>query len=147
MKSGFILIKVLFLGLLTIHVSATIGIDISPILTFQTTFDCLRDGGYKFANVRAFTLEGADLDLSVKDTLLYAQRSGLKTDLFVRPCRGKNAKFQIDEVMLAIAYQYFDKFWLYLEDNPNVGCKWGTNYKSNCDYVQEMVATVKHLNK
>jgi hypothetical protein len=49
--------------------------------------------------------------------------------------------------MLAVAYQYFDKFWLYLFDNPNFGCKWGINYKANCDWVKEMVAQVKNLYK
>jgi hypothetical protein len=65
-----------------------LGVDTSPIISYQTTFDCIKSAGFTFANVRAFTIEGVDLDLSVKNTLIYAQRAGLKTNLFIRPCRG-----------------------------------------------------------
>jgi len=140
MKSLLIFLLSLTVYLLIFEANASIGIDTSPLVTFQSTFDCLKDAGYGFANVRAFTLEGIDLDLSVKDTLIYAQRAGFKTDLFVRPCRGKSAKYQIVDVILIIAEQYYDKFWLYLEDNPNPGCKWSTDYKSNCEYVKQMLA-------
>jgi hypothetical protein len=95
--------------------------------------------------VRAFSLEGIDIDLSVKDTLIYAKKAGLKTELFVRPCRGKSAKFQIDSVVLVIANQYYDRFWLFLEENPNVGCGWPNDYKANCEYIKEMLGQLKTL--
>ena len=122
--------------LLLTQVSCLIGLDTAPIVTFQSTFDCLKSQGYQFSNVRAFSLEGIDLDLSVRDTLIYSQKAGLRTDLFIRPCRGKTAKGQIDIVILAIAEQYYDKLWLYLEHNPNKGCEWSNNYKDNCHYVK-----------
>ena len=99
-----------------------VGLDTAPLISFQNTFDCLKSQGYQFSNVRAFTLEGVDLDLSVRDTLIYSQKAGLRTDLFVRPCRGKLAKFQIDTVILVVAEQYYEKFWLYLMPNPNRDC-------------------------
>lgn len=46
-----------------------------------------------------------------------------------------------------IAEQYYEKLWLYLMDNPNVGCKWGTDYKANCEYVKEMLGVVKYFNQ
>lgn len=95
--------------------------------------------------MRAFSLEGIDLDLSVKDTLIYAKRAGLKTELFVRPCRGKSAKFQIDSIVLVIANQYYDRFWLFLEENPNVGCGWPSDYKANCEYIKEMLGQLKYF--
>lgn len=139
MKSLSIFLLCATVCLLTYGTTASIGVDTAPLVSFQSTFDCLKDAGYGFANVRAFTLEGIDLDLSVKDTLIYAQRAGFKTDLFIRPCRGKSAKYQIVDVILIIAEQYYNKFWLYLDDNPNPGCKWSTDYKSNCEYVKLML--------
>jgi hypothetical protein len=108
------LLVILLIVAVIFKANSSIGIDTSPAVSFQTTFNCLKDAGYGFVNVRAFTLEGIDLDLSVKDTLIYAQRAGFKTDLFVRPCRGKSAKYQIIDVILIVAEQYYDKFWLYL---------------------------------
>lgn len=129
-----------------IQVNALIGFDAAPVVSFQSTFDCLKSGGYSFANIRAYSVEGVDLDLSVKDTLIYAQRSGFKTDLFLRPCKGKSAKFQIDAIMLAIAEQYYDRFWLYLGHNPNAGCEWSSPH-TNCDYIKTMVDQIKYFKK
>lgn len=69
----------------------------------------------------------------------------MKTELFIRPCRGKSAKLQIDAVVLVIANQYYDRLWLYLEDNPNAGCAWSFDYKANCEYVKEMLAQLKYF--
>lgn len=92
-----------------------IGIDTAPPVTFQTTFTCLKAAGYEFANIRAFSLEGADLDLlTIRDAAIYATRAGLRSELFLRPCRGKSAKLQIDAIVLAIDEQYYQRLWLYL---------------------------------
>ena len=32
-------------------------------------------------------------------------------------------------------------------DNPNPGCKWGTDYKANCEYVKEMLGVIKYFNQ
>lgn len=132
MKSLSIFLQALLFAAFIYNVQSLIGLDTSPALSFQSNFECLKSAGYTFANVRAFSLEGIDLDLSVKNTLIYAQRAGLKAELFLRPCRGKNAKFQIDTVVLVIANQYYDRFWLFLEENPNIGCEWDHDYKGNC---------------
>ena len=133
--------------LLVTQVTCLIGLDTAPILSFQSTFDCLKAQGYQFSNVRAFSLEGIDLDLSVKDTLIYSQKAGLRTELFIRPCRGKLAKAQIDIIILAIAEQYYEKLWLYLEHNPNKNCEWGNDHKANCHYVRTMIDAVKYFNQ
>ena len=125
--------------------SCLIGLDASPLITFQSTFECLKNQGYQFSNIRAFTLEGVDLDLSVRDTLIYSQKAGLASELFVRPCRGKLAKLQVDAVILVIDEQYYDRFWLYLMPNPNKGCEWHTDYKANCDYIKEMLAQITYF--
>jgi hypothetical protein len=145
MKSLSIFLQALAFVALIISSQSLIGLETSPAISFQSNFECLKSAGYSFANVRAFSLEGVDLDLSVKDTLLYAQRAGLKTELFIRPCRGKSAKFQIDAVVLVIANQYYERFWLSLEENPNAGCSWNHDHKSNCDYVKEMLGQLKYF--
>jgi len=56
MTNQLIFLHVVLLALMFDHVVAVIGIDTSPIISFQTTFDCLKNAGYGFANVRAFSL-------------------------------------------------------------------------------------------
>lgn len=145
MKTLSIFLQIFAIAGLISLTACLIGLDTAPAVAFQSNFECLKSAGYSFANVRAFSLEGIDLDLSVKDTLIYAKRAGLKTELFIRPCRGKSAKLQIDAVVLVIANQYYDRFWLFLEDNPNPGCTWGNDHKANCDYVKEMLAQLKYF--
>ena len=144
MASKILQISLLAVLLLT-QVSCLIGLDTAPLVAFQNTFDCLKSQGYQFSNVRAFSLEGIDLDLSVRDTLIYSQKAGLRTELFIRPCRGKTPKGQIDIIILAVAEQYYERLWLYLQHNPNKGCEWGNDYTSNCKYVKEMVAAVQYF--
>lgn len=74
-----ILQGIILIALLILPTNSLIGIDTSPLISSQKTFDCLKEAGYGFSNVRAFTLEGVDLDLSVKDTLIYSQKAGLRT--------------------------------------------------------------------
>ena len=131
--------------LLLAPTSCLIGIDAGPLITFQSTFDCMKQQGYQFSNIRAFTLEGIDLDLSVRDTLIYSQKAGIPGDLFIRPCRGKSARFQIDAVVLVIDSQYYNRFWLSLVPNPNKGCEWHSDKKSNCDYIKEMLKQIKYF--
>ncbi len=107
---GFVLLL-----LIVVPSQALIGLDTAPLISTQATFDCLKSAGYEFANVRAFTLEGVDLDLNVKDTLIYSKRAGLRPELFIRPCRGKSAKFQVDLVILVVAEEYYERMWIYLQ--------------------------------
>ena len=92
-------------------------------------------------------MEGIDLDLSVRDTLIYSKKAGLRTELFMRPCRGKPAKAQIDIIILAVAEEYYDKLWLYLMPNPNRDCEWGADHSANCNYIHSMLAAVKYFNQ
>jgi len=56
MTTKLIFLHAVLLTLMLSHAAAVIGIDTSPIISFQTTFDCLKNAGYGFANVRAFSL-------------------------------------------------------------------------------------------
>lgn len=114
MKSIFLQGFVIFALIATAF--SLIGIDTAPPVTLQSTFTCLKAAGYEFSNIRAFSLEGGDLDLlTVRDSAIYSQRAGLRTELFLRPCRGKSAKIQIDAIVLAVDEQYYERLWLYLE--------------------------------
>ena len=83
--------------------------------------------------------------LTVRNSAIYSTIAGLATDLFLRPCRGKSAKFQIDAIVLAIDSQYYDHLWIYLQENKNSGCHWGTDYKSNCEYIRTMIGQIKYF--
>lgn len=114
MKRLYIFLLATIICLLVGKTYCLIGAETSPLVSFPSNFQCLKEAGYTFANVRAFSLEGVDIDLSVIDTLIYSKKAGLKTELFIRPCRGKSAKAQIDVIVLAIPNQYYDRFWLAL---------------------------------
>ncbi len=78
MRNLSIFLQILLIVGLLSTASALIGLDTAPAVSFQSNFDCLKEAGYTFANIRAFTLEGIDVDLSVINTLIFAKRSGLK---------------------------------------------------------------------
>jgi hypothetical protein len=134
--------------MLLLQVHCLIGFDTAPVVTFQSTFTCLKEAGYEFSNVRAFSLAGEDLDLlTVRDSVIYSTKAGLRTEVFLRPCRGRSPKFQIDTLVLAIDDQYYQRLWIYLQENKAPGCHWGTDYKANCDFIKEMLGQVKYFNQ
>jgi len=50
---------------------------------------------------------------------------------------------------LAIDEQYYNRLWLYLEENRNPTCSWPTSttkdYESNCKYVKEMLGQIAYF--
>ena len=73
------ILHIFITAFLIININSLVGVEITAAATLQSNLDCLKQAGYTFANVKAYSLEGVDLDLLVKDTLIYAKRAGMKT--------------------------------------------------------------------
>ena len=74
--------------------------------------------------------------------------AGLKTDVYMFPCRGKNATAQAHELIDSIPSDLYSRVWLDIESNPSPGCSWGDhNGTSNCDFTMELIKAVKGKGK
>lgn len=55
----------------------------------------MKSAGYEFVIIRGFCSYGAP-DHNAVQGLKNAKAAGLSTDIYMFPCRGKNAKTQVD---------------------------------------------------
>jgi hypothetical protein len=85
---------VLFLALLHTSKSA-LGVDISGKFN---NFTCLKDSGRDLAIIRAYHSYGA-VDTDAPDNIKQSNMAGLLTDVYLFPCRGKNATTQVNEMI------------------------------------------------
>jgi len=89
--------NLLLIGLLSLIIIQTLavnGVDIANPMS-ATTFTCLKNQGNTFAIVRAFRSTGV-LDPNANSNLQNARTAGLTTDVYMFPCRGKNATSQVN---------------------------------------------------
>lgn len=129
--SGFFITLVLSV----ILIKCELGVDFSTLQPLSY-FLCLKEAGYNFAVPRAFHSFGS-IDLNAVPNLNNARSAGLKTDIYMFPCRGKSATAQIDELIQKIPENLYDTIWVDVETNPSTGCSWNTsNFTSNCDYLE-----------
>jgi hypothetical protein len=70
------------------------GVDVSQVVS-TASFICLKNVGYEFVVARGFDANGT-LRQNVTQTLKNAIIAGLKTDIYMLVCRGKNASSQVD---------------------------------------------------
>jgi hypothetical protein len=97
MKKLFALCILLILFTLT---KSELGIDVSTLQTAEV-YECMKNLGFTFAIPRAYHSYGA-IDLNAVPGLNNARSVGLKTDIYMFPCRGKNASAQVDELIKGI---------------------------------------------
>ena len=114
------------------------GVDLySP--TSITTFTCLRNNGNSFAIIRAFRSTGA-FDNNANNNLQNAKAAGLATDIYMFPCRGKDATSQVNQLFFGISTTLFSTVWIDIEANPSSGCSWiGYSADSNCNFVMSLI--------
>ncbi len=83
----------LLLGLLLVCTGfCALGIDLAGKFSNYT---CLKDSGIDLAIVRAYHSYGA-IDTDVPDNIKQSNLAGLLTDVYMFPCRGKNATSQVN---------------------------------------------------
>jgi hypothetical protein len=86
----------LILLLALLHLSdAALGVDISGRFN---NFTCLKDAGRDLAIIRAYHSYGA-VDTDAPDNIKQSNMAGLLTDVYMFPCRGKNATTQVNELI------------------------------------------------
>jgi GH25 family lysozyme M1 (1,4-beta-N-acetylmuramidase) len=112
----------LFIALLIIGTFAINGIDISQA-TSTSTFTCLKNLGNTFAIIRAYRSTGS-LDANANQNLQNARAAGFSTDIYLFPCRGKNATAQVNELISGISSTLYSTIWIEVETNPSSGCSW-----------------------
>jgi hypothetical protein len=61
-------------------------------------FTCLAQQGYYHTIVRAYHSYGA-IDLDAPSLIQQSNKAGLSTDVYMFPCRGKNATLQVNELI------------------------------------------------
>lgn len=122
------------------------GIDIATATTVST-FTCLKNAGNTFAIVRAYRSPGS-LDTNANTNLQNARNAGLATDVYMFPCRGKNATSQVNEMISAISSSLYSTVWIDVETNPSSGCSWtGHDSASNCNFIIETINAIKAKGK
>jgi hypothetical protein len=122
-----------------------LGVDVSQLFP-TSAYQCLKNNGYSFVIPRAYYCYGA-VDVHVVQTLQNARAAGMVTDIYMFPCKSKSASAQVDQMMAAISSNLYGMVWLDIETNPATGCGWGTDYASNCKYVEELISRIKYHGK
>lgn len=61
-------------------------------------FTCLYQQGYYHSIVRAYHSYGA-IDIDAPNSIQRSNNAGLSTDVYMFPCRGKNATVQVNELV------------------------------------------------
>lgn len=140
------MLSCLLLALLTVNILAANGIDIA-LATSASTFTCLKNQGNTFAIIRAYRSTGS-LDPNANQNLQNARAAGLSTEVYMFPCRGKNATSQINELIAGISSTLYTTIWIDVETNPSSGCSWsGHDAASNCNFVTETINAIKAKGK
>ena len=122
---------------------ATKGVDYSTLQT-QSTHECWKSNGVSIAIPRAFHSNGV-FDSNGKTNVHNAHAAGIsEVDIYMFPCRGKNAQTQANEIVSGMGSYSYGKIWIDIETNPSSGCSWASfSHASNCDFVGELVSALK----
>lgn len=106
----------------------------------------MRQSGYTFACLRGYHSYGA-VDVHAVQGLTNARKAGLSTDVYLFPCRSKNAASQVNEMMNAISANLYGMVWLDVETNPSTNCGWSADHNSNCVFIGDLIKAVKARGK
>ena len=92
-----ILVLLALAACLLTHTYCVLGVDVSQL--FQTsTYQCMKTNGYSFAIIRGYCSFGG-VDANAVHNLNNAKAAGLATDIYMFPCRGKNATLQVNQLI------------------------------------------------
>lgn len=83
---------IIFLAALAVLAQSAKVFDIAS--NFKS-FQCMKDLGYSHSIIRAYHSYGA-IDIVAASTIPLSNQMGLSTDVYMFPCRGKNATVQVN---------------------------------------------------
>jgi len=113
---------IIVVTLLVGTIKAELGIDVSQLFSVEN-YTCAKNNGITFGIVRGYCSFGG-LDRNTNQSLENMKKAGLKTDVYMFPCRGKSAKSQADDMINNIPSTSYDRIWIDIETNPSSGCTW-----------------------
>lgn len=98
-----------------------------------------------FAIPRAWCSYGA-MDWNGVDNVNNARAGGIPyVDVYMFPCRGKDAADQVNELISNLGTTNYGTIWLDIETNPSGGCGWDqASGDDNCQYISELVQAVQN---
>ena len=133
-------------SLLVGTIKAELGIDVSQLFSVEN-YTCAKNNGITFGIPRGYCSFGG-LDRNTNQSLENMQKAGLKTDVYMFPCRGKSAKTQVDDMINNIPSTSYDRIWIDIETNPSSGCtRNGYTTDQNCNYTLELLDAIKARGK
>jgi hypothetical protein len=86
------------------------GVDVSQLFP-TSAYQCMKNDGYSFAVIRGYHSYGG-IDTNAVQGLKNAKAAGLVTDVYMFPCRGKNATSQVIDMMNQIPSDLYGMPWL-----------------------------------
>jgi GH25 family lysozyme M1 (1,4-beta-N-acetylmuramidase) len=122
------------------------GVDVSQLYGADV-YTCMKNAGITFANTRGYHSYGG-LDQNAVKSLSNIKAAGLKADVYMFPCRGKEAAAQVTELVNGISASLYDTIWLDIETNTSPGCSWsGHDAASNCQFVMDLIGDLHAKSK
>ena len=131
--------------------SGGLGVDIAHVGLNTSAFQCMKDtAGLDWAVFRAFHSFGS-FDNSSLINLDLSQKAGIhKTDVYMFPCRGKDAATQVKELTEGLSNAMFSTVWIDVEENPSTGCSWNPTQENltisaandNCKFLDTLVNAI-----
>ena len=105
------MLKLYLVGLLLIAPSlCVLGVDVSQLFS-TSTYQCMKNNGYTFAIIRGYCSYGG-VDPNIVSNLNNARGAGLITDIYMFPCRGKNATAQVQSMVSGISSNLYGTVWI-----------------------------------
>lgn len=86
------------LALLAFIVTLTLSANVVDLAGQFSDYTCLKQQGYDRAIIRAYHSYGA-IDLDAPQNIKLSNQAGLATDVYMFPCRGKNATLQANQLV------------------------------------------------
>ncbi len=87
-----------YVFLVTILAGLVSGAKVVDLYGVFNNFSCLVQQGYYHSIIRAYHSYGA-IDTDAPSLIQQSNRAGLSTDVYMFPCRGKNATLQVTELI------------------------------------------------
>ncbi len=84
--------------ILSLLIALSYSANVVDLAGSFSDYNCLKQQGYSRAIIRAYHSYGA-IDLDAPNNIKLSNAAGLATDVYMFPCRGKNATLQANQLV------------------------------------------------
>ncbi len=81
--------------ILSVLITLAVSADVVDLAGKFSNYTCLKQQGYERSIIRAYHSYGA-IDTDAPNNIKLSNAAGLATDVYMFPCRGKNATTQVN---------------------------------------------------